>query len=63
MNEAKPYDLKNDRDPCNRPFCERCSGYHHGICEGVQTIISMGGWCHWHGTHHRPGVKYESKAS
>jgi len=63
MTEAKPYDLDHDRDLCNRPFCRKCSGYHHGYCEGISTIIRMGGWCRDHRTHHRLGVNDESLAS
>jgi hypothetical protein len=54
---AKPYDLDNDKDACNRPFCRKCQGYHDGPCAGIGRIIYCGGRCDKHGTFHTAGER------
>ena len=52
---AKLYDLDNDRDPCNRPFCRTCGGYHDGACEGRRRMAQVGGLCGRLAAYHKAG--------
>jgi hypothetical protein len=48
------FDLATQIDLCDRPFCIPCSGFHDGVCEGVDGIVAVGGYCDSHGDYHSP---------
>jgi hypothetical protein len=47
-------------DSCGRPFCTSCSGFHNGLCDGYDSMVSRGGFCYRHDTWHKTGEKLDN---